>query len=339
VQLRTTSAMLQAIIDSSPLAIIAVDTQRNVTTWNASAERMFGSSAADVLGKPLPNIASDTADAQTTLIDAMFAGGAQRVYETLLHRNDGTSLHVSVLPAPLRAPDGSIYAVMGLLQDISDRKLLERERERLLRRIVSGQEEERQRIARELHDELGQHLTALKVGLEALRPTSESVQRLTDIVRVLDRSVDRLTLELRPPALGDVGLYGAIGSLLDQFTTSSGVHADVHTTGTEGERLPDAIETTLYRVLQEALTNVWKHAAAKNVSVIIERHPDQVQLIVEDDGTGFEHADDGDDHGARFGLLGMRERISLIGGSFNIESSPEQGTTLYVRVPLAHGGS
>ncbi|HEX6642553.1 MAG TPA: CheR family methyltransferase, partial [Thermoanaerobaculia bacterium] len=339
VQLRTTSAMLQAIIDSSPLAIIAIDTQRNVTTWNASAERMFGLSAEEVLGKPLPNIASGTGDAQTMLIDAMFAGGAQRVYETLLRRNDGTWLNVSVLPAPLRAPDGTVYAVMGLLQDISDRKLLERERERLLRRIVSGQEEERQRIARELHDELGQHLTALKVGLEALRPTSEDVQRLTDIVRVLDRSVDRLTLELRPPALDDVGLYSAIGSLIDQFTASSGIHADVHTTGTDGERLPDAIETTFYRVLQEALTNVWKHAAAKNVSVIIERHPDQVQLIVEDDGAGFEHEDDSDDHVARFGLLGMRERISLIGGSFNIESSPEQGTTLYVRVPLAHDGS
>jgi signal transduction histidine kinase len=264
----------------------------------------------------------------------MFGGATERSYDTLLRRSDGTWLNVSIFPAPLRAADDSVYAVMGLLQDVTERKRLEQERERLLRRIVTGQEEERQRIARELHDELGQHLTALKVGLEALRPAGESVERMKEIVTKLDRSVDRLTLELRPPVLDDVGLHGAIGSLVEQFTAASGIRADIHSTGTDGERLPEPVETTLYRVLQEALTNVWKHSAAKSVSVIVERHPEQVQLIVEDDGDGFD-PDSDDGTPGHFGLLGMRERVSLIGGTFNIESGSGQGTTLYVRVPLA----
>ena len=338
-ELRAATGMLQAIVDSSPLAIIAIDAQRHVLTWNASAERMFGVRAEEVMGRPLPVVASGEADAQRTVLDALFGGSSQPVHETLLRRSDGTWLSVSIFPAALRGPDGSIYAVMGLLQDITDRRKLEKERERLLRRIVSGQEEERQRIARELHDELGQHLTALKVGLEALQPPNSNVQRLTQIVGQLDRSIDRLTLELRPPALDDVGLYGAIASLIDQFSIGSGIRVDVHTTGADGgDRLPEAVETALYRVLQEALTNVWKHAGARSVSVIIERHPEQVQLIVEDDGSGFEEGAVTDEESrGRYGLLGMRERVSLIDGSFNIESVPGRGTTVYVRVPLARG--
>jgi two-component system, chemotaxis family, CheB/CheR fusion protein len=329
-ELSRATSMLQAIIDSSPISIIAFDRERNVITWNPSAERMFGITAAAALGKPLPEFAN------TAVLFDLFNGSTPRTYETIFHRADGSPFSVSVCPAPLLAPDGTVYAVMGLLQDTTDRNRMEQERDKLLRRIVSSQEEERQRIARELHDVLGQHLTALKVGLEALLPASDSIERMKEIVSDLDRSVDRLTLELRPPALDDVGLAGAISSLLDQFSTASGIRADLHTTGTETERLPSPIETSLYRVLQEALTNVWKHASAKSVSVIVERNPQQVQLIIEDDGRGFEVSDAPDDIArGRFGLLGITERVSLVGGTFNVESTPGKGTTLYVRVPLA----
>jgi two-component system CheB/CheR fusion protein len=202
------------------------------------------------------------------------------------------------------------------------------------RRVVESQEEERQRIARELHDEMGQHLTALQLGLEGLAGRGEDVERLKLIVSRLDETVDRLILELRPPALDDLGLHGAIGSLLDEFRRSTGLRADLHTRGMDGVRLAQPVEITLYRVLQETLTNISRHAQAKNVSVIIERQHDQIQVIVEDDGKGF------DDDGARreavrgLGLLGMRERVALIGGSLSIESGQGRGTTTYVRVPL-----
>jgi signal transduction histidine kinase len=161
------------------------------------------------------------------------------------------------------------------------------------------------------------------------------VQRLQALAAEIDKSIDRLTLELRPPVLDDVGLEGAVGTLVEQFTSASGIRADIHSTGADGERLPATVETTLYRVLQEALTNVWKHSGAKNVSVIMERHPEQVQLIVEDDGSGFDENDfSAETEPLRFGLLGMRERVALIGGSFGLESAPGRGTTIYVRVPI-----
>jgi two-component system CheB/CheR fusion protein len=336
-ELREATATLQAIIDSSPLAIVSIDAGQHVKTWNVSAEQMFGLPAAAVIGRTIHELGEGVEGARRILVEAMADGGATLPHETTVRRKDGSQLSASIFPAPLRAADGTVYAVMGLLQDITERKRLEAERERLLRRIVSSQEEERQRIARELHDELGQHLTALKMGLETLQPADDRVQRMKNLVGEIDRSIDRLTLELRPPVLDDVGLSGAIASLVEQFTDASGIHADVHSTGTDGARLPDTIETSLYRVLQEALTNVWKHARAKSVSVIVERTPEQVQLIIEDDGSGYEPSDgDATDEGTRgrFGLLGIRERVSLIGGSFNIESAPGQGTTLYVRVPL-----
>ncbi len=336
-ELQQATGMLQATIDSSPLAIITADDQKNVTVWNASAERMFGLSAAAVIGHPLQETAARALQHEHSLIEAMSPESRPRTYETQLRRSDGTTIDVNILSAPLRSADGKVYAVMSLLQNITDRKRLEQERERLLRRIVSSQEKERHRIARELHDELGQHLTALKVGLEGIEPPDEGVRRMMSIVSQIDRSVDRLTLELRPPVLDDVGLHGAVGSLIEQFTAIRQLHVDVHTTGMEGDRLPDDIETTLYRVVQEGLTNIWKHSTAQNVSVILERSPDQVQLIVEDDGAGFDPNDGDDGERGRFGLLGMRERVALIGGTFKIESEPAKGTTLYVRVPLKRG--
>jgi len=325
-------AMLQAIVDASPLAIVAVDRDRNVMTWSTSAERIFGVAADAAVGKPIAEVTKGAGEIQGNVLDATFDGRTPAANEMVVRR-DGSSLNVSIFPAPLRADDGSIYAVMELLQDVTERRRMEQEREQLRRRIVSAEEEERQRLARELHDELGQHLTALKIGLESMK-SDESVERMKRIVTEIDGSVDRLTVELRPPVLDDVGLRGAIGSLLEQFSASSGIRADVHTTGTDDDRLPSQVETTCYRVLQEALTNVRKHSSAKSVSVILERTPEQVQLIVEDDGAGFDTDDTEDGARGRFGLLGMRERVALVGGTFNIESTQGKGTALYVRVPL-----
>jgi PAS domain S-box-containing protein len=213
------------------------------------------------------------------------------------------------------------------------------ERARLLRQLVQGQEEERRRIARELHDEMGQHLTALRIGLELLDSPRDSnaIDRLKDIMGRIDRGLDRLALELRPAALDDVGLDAAASQLTEEFTDISNIEVDLHICHAAEKRLPSAVETTLYRILQEALTNVWKHSSAKKVSVIVDRRGDQVQMIIEDDGCGF----DPDDSGARrragthFGLLGMRERVAVRGGTFTLESSPGNGTSLFIRLPVA----
>lgn len=213
------------------------------------------------------------------------------------------------------------------------------DRASLMRQLVRAEEEERQRIARELHDELGQPLTALQVGLGALstdRP--EELRRLIEIVAEIDRNVERLAFDLRPLALTELGLGVAIAHLVEKFRRESNVDVDLHVE-IESEQLGGAVETTLYRILQEALTNVWRHSGAASVSVIVDRRNDHLHMIVDDDGHGFDveavlHRRDG----RRFGLLGIRERVSLVGGTLSIESSPGSGTTLYVRVPLKRRG-
>lgn len=258
-----------------------------------------------------------------------------------------------VQAAPLRDAEGQIVRWFGAATDIHEqrgvRDVLEQrvqvrtreltdlsaQRQQLLERLVNATEEERQRIARELHDEMGQHITALRVGLEALQAPGESVERMTRIVERLDQSVDRLTIQLRPPSLDHLGLHGAISSLAEDFSAASGVRVDVHLPGLDGVRFSDPLESTIYRVVQEALTNVWKHSGAKAASIILEYEGNALRLIIEDDGHGFESdgALDGEAVRGRFGLLGIRERLALAGGSLEIESHEGGGTTLYIRVP------
>ncbi|HET7434242.1 MAG TPA: CheR family methyltransferase [Thermoanaerobaculia bacterium] len=254
---------------------------------------------------------------------------------------------------PVLDEQGKVIRYYGAATDVDEqrtaRELLEQrvrertqallelsvDRQQLLERLVTAAEEVRKRIARELHDEMGQHITALRVRLESLRP-NDRVDDLKAIITHIDQSIDRMTLELRPPALDQLGLHGAITSLAAEFSTASGIRISLHLGLAETDRFSDAIETALYRVLQESLTNIWKHAAAKTVSVILERDREALRLIVEDDGRGFDaEGTSADGVRGRFGLLGMRERLALVGGTFKIESEPGSGAAIYVRVPLA----
>jgi signal transduction histidine kinase len=226
------------------------------------------------------------------------------------------------------------------------RQRAEAARRQLLRRLVAAQEEERARLSRELHDKMGQHLTALALGLEVhgggagpSASAEEALRRLHDLAEGLSQEVRDLAWELRPPELDHLGLKDAIASYAAQWSRRSGVAVDFVSTGAAGRRLTNEAETALYRVAQEALTNVLKHAAARDVTLVLEQTPEQVLLVVEDDGRGFdaEGASDAAAARRRMGLLGMRERIELAGGSLSIESAAEAGTTLVARVPLRGG--
>jgi signal transduction histidine kinase len=220
----------------------------------------------------------------------------------------------------------------------------EQARQLLLRQLVTAQEEERRRIARELHDQMGQDLTVLMLGLKALRdaapgdsPVHERVESLQALATRIGREVRSLALQLRPPALDDLGLVATLANYVELWSARALVAGDFHTTGLEEQRLPSSIETALYRLAQEALTNVLKHAQATSVSLIIERRADAVHMIVEDDGAGFDvaaarstaHIEQ------RLGLVGMDERVAHLGGTLTIESAPGSGTTVFVRIPLA----
>ena len=219
------------------------------------------------------------------------------------------------------------------------------ERRELLHRTVLAQEAERKRIARELHDSLGQYLTALRLGFDAIAPICATdatarrrVSELKDLTAELGRDFSRMAWELRPMALDDLGLRNAITQYLEEWAERSGLRIDLEITLGD-RRLPAAVETGLFRVLQEAITNVVKHSGADQVGVILEATNGEVRLIVEDNGRGFQRDECTDISlgRAHLGLLGVRERLVLVNGSLEVESAPNGGTTVYACVPIGEG--
>ena len=205
-----------------------------------------------------------------------------------------------------------------------------------MRKVVEAQELERKRLARELHDETGQALTSILLGLKSLEQALDSdegregVASLRDLVVSTLQDVRRLAVELRPSALDDFGLAPALERLVDTYGRQAAVpvHLEIRL---GDERLPAEVETTLYRMVQEALTNVAKHADATSISILLTRTPSSVRLVVEDDGAGFEP---GGARGGGLGLPGMRERVALVDGRLRIESAHGKGTTLVAEVPI-----
>lgn len=238
--------------------------------------------------------------------------------------------------------------IHGVIADIDPQKRAEVERIELLRRLAEVQENERRRIARELHDQVGQTVTGLSLGLKALEqklqgsPGLEHVHWLRTLTSELGRDIHRAAADLRPTALDDLGLKDALLALASDWSERFGFKVDVQFVGGDS-RLPPEIETVIFRVLQEALTNVLKHAQARNLSIVLEQRGKRLHIIVEDDGIGFRpETINGIDSvtGQRWrdqpplGLSGIRERLSLVNGTIWIESQPGEGTTLFIQIPL-----
>jgi signal transduction histidine kinase len=206
-----------------------------------------------------------------------------------------------------------------------------------LRRVVEAQELERRRLARELHDETGQALTSILLGLKALEESFDDPEsraataELRELVVSTLQDVRRLAVELRPSALDDFGLVAALERLATSFAEQSGIAVDFQTS-LGGERLSGEVETALYRIVQESLTNVVKHARARRVSILLTRKSGAIKAVIEDDGQGFDPAEGTLDG---FGLIGMRERLALLGGRLQVESASEAGTTIAAEVPIA----
>jgi signal transduction histidine kinase len=206
-----------------------------------------------------------------------------------------------------------------------------------VRRVVQAQELERQGLARELHDETGQALTSILLGLKPLEealadhPARAALAELRGLVVGALQDVRRLAVELRPAVLDDFGLGPALERLTDSFAEQRDIRVDFHSALGE-TRLPNEVETTLYRVVQESLTNIVKHANARNVSVSVARREFTVAAVIEDDGAGFDQRAVSE---GGVGLLGMRERLALVDGRLEIESRPGAGTTIVAEVPLS----
>jgi two-component system CheB/CheR fusion protein len=210
----------------------------------------------------------------------------------------------------------------------------------LLRRLVNVQEEERRRVARDIHDHVGQQMTALRLDLSALRLALETDARvLPQVARIearaseLDSSIENVTKELRPSTLDHLGLPVALRDLVNESTASSGIYGDVEVLPeSHVPSLPMDTSLNLYRIAQEALHNVQRHAQAKAVHLVLDIRPREIRMVIEDDGQGFEQSDVSP-NSAGLGLVTMRERALSIGGSLEIESAPGAGVTILVRAP------
>jgi PAS domain S-box-containing protein len=267
--------------------------------------------------------------------------------EFRLRHKDGHYVQVLSRGFPVRRDSGGpVVRIVGTHFDLTERQKRDAERVRaeLLTRLVFAQEDERRRIARDMHDQFGEHLTTLGLGIGGLKAMcagntdlAREIDALDEIARSLDQDVDRLAWELRPTALDDLGLRAALTNYTQDWSARAGIPARLHVSGLLDERLASDLETTLYRIAQEALNNAAKYSRARHVEVLLERRSDSVLLVIEDDGIGFDA--DGGARGRGFGLVGMQERAALVGGTLEIESSPGKGTTVLVRIAVPEGAS
>jgi signal transduction histidine kinase len=267
------------------------------------------------------------------------AAGGGFCSEFKIVRHDGAQTWIRATGRKLAGGAEQPPSVQGVMDDITPRRRGEAERIDLLRRLAQAQEDERRRISRDLHDQIGQTVTGLSLSLKALeRDGAMTPSRMTSLqamVAAISRDIHQAAVALRPSVLDDLGLVRALQALAASSAEASGMRIDVQAVGLT-TRLSSEIETVIYRLVQEALTNVMKHAEASAVSILLDRGTEQIRVIVEDDGVGFDvEWRTGRNDTAHLGLSSMRERLALIGGSMTIESARGSGTTLFIQLPVA----
>lgn len=367
---------LRLLIDSmTDYAIFTMSGEGIVDSWNIGAERMFGYRAEQIVGHPFEVLFTD--EDRKTNVPAEELGRAEREGRTLDERYhvraNGTRFYASGVTARMGRHTGSGFAKIArdltVQQQIADslreshsrldQRVAERTQEletavadqesarkqvvNLLRKLVTAQEDERARIARNLHDQLGQRLTALRLLLERVQDRlsandtgRQDVERALSLTNLIDADVGFLSWELRPAVLDHLGLGVALPRYAREWSEHYGIELACKCDSFQSGRLTHEGEVALYRIAQEALTNVAKHSHASRVDVMLESRDDSVVLVIEDDGVGFDPSDGlVTDRGV--GLPGMRERAALIGADFQLESQHGEGTSIFVRYPAKSG--
>lgn len=353
-------------------SIFLTDPDGVITSWNVAAERVIGYAEAEAVGRHYSLIFTPE-DRHNGLPEWELRTAREqgRAEDERWHlRKDGGRFWALGIVTPLRDPDGRLTGFSKILRDITDRKRMEGElrdakdrleertaalggalqsleaemvqRRDLARRLSTVQEDERKRVARDLHDSVGQLLAGLSLALRAVEASGDlpapAAARLAEVQRVADllgKEVHALAVRLRPTSLDDLGLEAALGQLVAEWSARTAVRADLHAGGLSGGRLPAEVETTVYRIVQEALTNVARHARATQASVALTVLDGTVTVAVDDDGAGF---DPEAGPRGRLGLMGMRERAAQAGGELDVESRPGAGTTVVARIPLGGAG-
>ncbi len=324
-------------------AVCLLDRDGRVASWNEGAERLTGYSRADVVGRPHSMLCrlADAADGHPAreLERARALGFSET--EAVRVRRDGSEFRASVSTSAILDDAGTLRGFAQVTRDLTERRVADQALRHLSQRLLVAQEDERRRIARELHDEVGQVLTSVKLSLQWLRRDcgpAASVGRLDDSLANVDRAiagVRDLALRLRPALLDELGLVSALRWYVDRFARSSQLQFELHLEPLD-ERLPLEVEVGCFRIAQEALTNVLRHAQARRVTVALERRPGELELRVRDDGRGFDRAavQARAARGECAGLSGMRERVGLLDGALALESETGRGSLVRACFPL-----
>jgi PAS domain S-box-containing protein len=345
-RLRGQRALLDELFEQAPQAVALISADTRVVRVNREFTRVFGYTPQEAVGRRLGDlIIPEEAREEEHRHADLLARGRRVDAEGVRRRKDGSLLHVSIVGVPVLLPGGQVEGY-AIYRDVTDRKRADealRESaaclQTLSRRLLEVQEEERGHLARELHDEVGQMLTGLKFLLSPNGgPSAEALLARCEQARgVVDELLERvrgLSFDLRPAALDQLGLVPALLALFERSTKQTGVRVNFSHSGVEGERFAPEVETTAYRVVQEALTNVARHARVAEAAVRVWVDAGALQVQVEDEGVGF------DPRAAlaaarSSGLPGMHERVRLVGGRLTIASSPGGGTHLLAELPLA----
>jgi PAS domain S-box-containing protein len=342
-ELRQKSEILQKVFDNVPLMVTFRGADGRLQLVNREWERIFGWTLTEVEqlnGDILNEVYPDPINRRRA---KDFIAQADSHWSNFRAKaRDGRVVDSSW--AVSRLSDGSSVSIG---QDISERKRAEEERRRLLQRLITAQEDERRHLSRELHDNLGQYLSALLLGLESLARLPDlpaaavnQLSYLTETTKQFELDVHSVALELRPTTLDDLGLEPALSSFAREWAKRHDQRIKVvfNSSGfaNPDKRLPFDVEVAIYRVVQEALTNASRHSNAQIVSIILERDHAQVRVTIEDDGVGFDVEKmmmSSPAENRRLGLLSMQERVQMVGGEFKIDSGA--GTTIVVTIPLA----
>jgi PAS domain S-box-containing protein len=339
VQERTTQwEHMAMIVAASADAIVSSDMTGAIVSWNRAAEKIFGYSSEEMIGRTSLVVTPVDRVAEANALKEQVRRGERVDYlETVRVARSGELIEVGISIFPLRDPGGEVIGTSAIVRDIREQKKTERRLHQLSGRLLRLQDEERRRLARELHDSTAQSLAALAINLSVLNsatdmPVEKRSVLLADglaLAQNIERELRTHTYLLHPPLLDERGLLAALGWFVEGFATRSGVAVDLDIEEEIG-RLPERVELTIFRVVQECLANVHRHAKSPVVIVQLRKEAGVIALEVRDAGVGFskEVID-----GAGVGIAGMRERLAQIGGSLAIESNAA-GTAVHVKIPI-----
>ncbi len=338
-----------AIVESSDDAIVSKDMNGIISSWNAGAEHIFGFKAEDVIGQPITVIIpSELQEEEGHILKRLRAGEHIDHYETIRLRKDGSRVNISLTISPVRNSLGRVIGASKIARDITERKRVEKiaKESEISARLLQVQDEERRRIARELHDGVGQLLTAVGMNISVIQKekdqlSPDAAQRITEnsaLIQQASADIRTVSYLLHPPLLDEVGLQSALQWYVDGFTERSKIAVKLELPS-DLNRMPQDYELCLFRIAQECLTNIHRHAECSSALVRLSKSQGNVVLEVCDDGRGISQdvqAMIGSGRTAGVGLRGMRERAALLGGTFAIESNGH-GACVRVTLPPTTG--